>query len=297
MTSNATASAGGASSASWVGFEGIPLAGNSWGDSKHSSIALLHGGGQTRHAWKNTGARLANIGYRVLAFDARGHGDSGWDPNGDYTHDSRVADLQAVLKAERASRPILIGASMGGITSLIAAGENLVDVRALVLVDITPRVELDGVERIRSFMDNNPEGFDSLEDVADAIARYQPHRPRPQTLDGLSKNVRLRGDGKYHWHWDPRIREQKVSPMQRQERLESCARNLKAPTLLVRGGMSDLVSEENAKSFLALCPSAEYVSVNAASHMVVGDRNDVFAEAAMEFLLRVTPPIRDDQFP
>jgi non-heme chloroperoxidase len=230
-----------------------------------------------------------------VAFDARGHGDSGWDPDGLYTQDARVADLRAILKAEQAAEPVLIGASMGGVTALIAAGESLIDIGALVLVDIAPQIEGDGVARIRSFMDANPEGFGSLDEVANAIARYQPHRPRPKTLSGLSKNVRLHGDGRYHWHWDPKSRARDVDPIQRQKRLEACARHLKIPTLLVRGGLSDLVSEEGASAFLALCPSAEYVNVAGAAHMVAGDRNDVFADAAAEFLLRVAPPIRDQQ--
>jgi non-heme chloroperoxidase len=277
----------------WVGYGGVVLAGDSWGDPGRRLVALLHGGGQTRHAWKNTGTRLAAVGYHVVAFDARGHGDSEWDSSGLYTQDARVADLQAILAAEGASqaKPVVIGASMGGVTGLIGAGEGKVDLAALVLVDIAPHVESDGAERIRSFMGENLDGFETLEDVADAIARYQPHRTEPPTLEGLRKNVRLRDDGKYHWHWDPNTRVREVDPHQRRKRLEECARNLRLPTLLVRGGRSDLLSDQGAKEFLALCPHAEYENIEGAAHMVVGDRNDAFGNAAVNFLLRVAPPI------
>jgi non-heme chloroperoxidase len=182
---------------------------------------------------------------------------------------------------------------MGGGTSLVAVGEDHVDATALVLVDIAPRIEPEGTERIRAFMSQKPDGFDSLEEVADAIASYQPHRPRPRTLDGLAKNVRLGEDGKYHWHWDPRTRMQQSSLDRREARLEECARNLGLPTLLVRGGLSDVLSEDGAQRFLELCPHSEYVNVTGAAHMVAGDRNDIFATAVIDFLRR-TVPVNDE---
>jgi non-heme chloroperoxidase len=197
-----------------------------------------------------------------------------------------VADLDAVVAQLDNRRPVLVGASMGGGTSLVAVGEGHVDATALVLVDIAPRIEPDGVAKIQAFMTARPEGFGSLEEVADAIAAYQPHRQRARNLDGLAKNVRLGEDGRYRWHWDPRFRSGQRDLGQRQARLEECARSLTLPTLLVRGGLSDILSEEGAASFLALCPHAEYVNVQGAAHMVAGDRNDIFAQAVIEFLQR-----------
>jgi non-heme chloroperoxidase len=177
---------------------------------------------------------------------------------------------------------------MGGVTGLAAIGEGQVDASALVLIDIAPRVEPIGIAKIKAFMDQSPDGFESLEEVAEAISNYQPHRERPPMLDGLAKNVRLGDDGKYHWHWDPRTRVRSIDRQQHQERLEEYARRLDIPTLLVRGGMSDLLSEEGAQDFLELCPHAEYVNVAGAAHMVAGDRNDIFAAAVINFLSRVT---------
>jgi pimeloyl-ACP methyl ester carboxylesterase len=159
----------------------------------------------------------------------------------------------------------------------------------LVLVDIAPQIEAEGAANIAAFMGLKPEGFDSLEEVADAIASYQPHRTRPRTLDGLAKNVRLGDDGKYHWHWDPKFRIGPRDLIHRHARLEACAANLMLPTLLVRGGLSDVLSEEGAQSFLATCPHSEYVNVHGAAHMVAGDRNDIFADAVIEFLSRAIP--------
>lgn len=273
----------------WQGHGGVRIAGDSWGPQSGPLVLLQHGGGQTRHAWKGTGKTLGAAGYYAIAFDARGHGDSDWDPEGMYTQDAMMRDLQCVVAALGNRRPVLVGASMGGGTSLVAVGERNVDATALVLVDIAPNIEPEGVQNIHAFMGQKPEGFESLEAAADAIANYQPHRERPRNLDGLGKNLRLGGDGKYHWHWDPAFLTRSRDLGHRTRRLEQCARNLDLPTLLVRGGLSDLLSEEGAQAFLRLCPSAEYVRVTGAGHMVAGDRNDIFANAAIEFLARTVP--------
>ena len=273
----------------WPGAGGVTLAGDAWGPAEGPVVMLLHGGGQTRHAWKNVGETLASAGYRAIAFDARGHGDSDWAPDGRYGQDAMIDDLVCLVRAIGNPRVALVGASMGGGTSLVAVGEDHVDATALVLVDIAPRVEADGIARIKAFMNRNPEGFGTLEDVADAIASYQPHRERPRSLAGLAKNVRLGNDGKYRWHWDPRFLDRPIDVDKRRRRLEACASALRLPVLLVRGGLSDVLTEEGAREFLALCPQAEYVSVGSAAHMIAGDRNDVFGKAVIAFLSRAIP--------
>lgn len=276
----------------WKGYKGLPIAGDLWGGEEGPLVVLQHGGGQTRHAWKNTGETLGHAGYRAVAFDARGHGDSGWAEPGEYAADFMVEDLCRVVEALGGGKPILVGASMGGGTSLIAIGEGHLEAAALVLVDMAPRIELEGTREIQAFLDQKPEGFETLEEVAEAIANYQPHRPRPRNLDGLAKNVRLAPDGRYKWHWDPQWRADRTKITDYRDRLHECARHLDLPVLLVRGGLSNVLSEEGAQSFLAQCPHAEYVNVGSAAHMVAGDRNDIFADAVIEFLERVVPPSR-----
>ena len=277
----------------WPGSHGVRLAGDAWGDSSRPLVILLHGGGQTRHAWKDVGEKLASAGFHAVSFDARGHGDSDWAPDGRYGQDAMIEDLECLIAALAGRRPALVGASMGGGTSLVAVGEGRVDATALVLVDIAPRIAPEGVAKIQAFMAQRPEGFDSLEEVADAIAGYQPHRKRPRNLEGLAKNVRLGDDGKYHWHWDPRYRSQRPDVVKRQQRFEAAASRLRVPTLLVRGGLSDVLTEEGACDFLALAPHSEYVNVTNAGHMIAGDRNDVFGSAVIDFLKRVVPAAGD----
>ena len=273
----------------WEGHGGVKIAGDTWGNPEGPLAVLLHGGGQTRHAWKGAGETLGASGYYAVAFDARGHGDSDWAAPDAYGPDYMVKDLQCVVAALGSKNPILVGASMGGGVSLTAIGEDTIPAAALVLVDMAPKIEEAGRKKIQAFMSQNPDGFDTLEEVAAAISNYQPHRPRPRKLDGLAKNIRLGADGKYHWHWDPARRGAQVTNAGYRERLSKCADQLSLPTMLVRGGLSDVLSEAGAQSFLEQCPHAEYVNVKNAAHMVAGDRNDIFAESVVGFLQRVAP--------
>ncbi|HVE48523.1 MAG TPA: alpha/beta hydrolase [Casimicrobiaceae bacterium] len=281
----------------WPGADGITLAGDECGNPSGPLVILQHGGGQTRHAWKNVGAKLGSAGFRVIAFDARGHGDSDWARDGRYGQDAMINDLVCLLRELGNPRAALVGASMGGGTSLVAIGEDRVDATALVMVDIAPRVERDGVARIRAFMHRKPEGFVDLEEAADAIAGYQPHRARPRNLAGLAKNLRLGEDGRYRWHWDPLFLAREIDVRKRQQRFEACAARLRLPVLLVRGGLSDVLTEAGAREFLALCPHSEYVSVGSAGHMIAGDRNDAFGEAVIDFLARAVPVGSEPVYP
>jgi len=268
---------------------GIQLAGDRWpGDSGREPVVFLHGGGQTRHSWDRTAIRLAASGREVVELDSRGHGDSGWAPDGDYELDAFVGDLRVFL--ETLGRPaVLVGASLGGITSLAIAGEHPELVAALVLVDVVVRIEPKGRERIFAFMTDHRDGFASLEEVADAIAAYNPLRKRPRNLDGLRKNVRQGEDGRWRWHWDPAFMSNPDEPQRRSshERLEAAAEEVKAPTLIVRGVQSDIVSDAGVEDIKRRIPHAEVVEVGAAGHMVAGDDNDVFAGALEGFLERL----------
>jgi non-heme chloroperoxidase len=273
------------------GAGGVRVAADEFGDSG-PLVLLQHGGGQTRHAWKGAGQQLADAGYRAVSIDARGHGDSDWAPNGDYSTEALMADLAAVIDHFGGEPPVLVGASMGGGTSLTALGEGVVDASALVLVDTAPQVEPGGIAKIRDFMAQAPDGFATLDEVADAIANYQPHRTRPRNLDGLAKNVRLWPDGRYRWHWDPAFMRRNRELSDRIPRQEAAAEQLAAlgiPTLLVRGGLSDVLSERGAQAFLDIVPTARYANVGQAAHMVAGDRNDIFVSAVAEFLAETVP--------
>jgi pimeloyl-ACP methyl ester carboxylesterase len=269
------------------GTEGVTLVADEWrGAPSAPAVLLLHGGGQNRFSWKNTGQVLAEHGMHVVALDSRGHGDSDRAPNANYSVDALSADTLAVI--EQIGRPItLIGASMGGMTGMLAADAAGPDtVTKLVLVDVVPRYEQDGSARIRQFMASGTDGFESLDEAADAVAAYLPYRKRPRSPEGLKKNLRLR-DGRWYWHWDPAFL---TAPLDdrfvRIERLERAVMALTIPILLIRGKLSDVVSTEGVRDFLAKVPHAEFVELSEAGHTAAGDDNDAFTDVVVQFVSR-----------
>lgn len=272
----------------YTGFGGIKLAAAVGGEASAQPVILLHGGGQTRHAWGRAARELVAEGYFVICPDARGHGDSAWAEDGNYRLDAFAADLRAIMGTLE-KRPALIGASLGGGTSLLVVGTGSVPAAsALVLVDIVPRPDPAGVGNIVRFMGSNPEGFANLDEAAEAVTAYNPHRPRTTDHSGLMKNLRLRPDGRLYWHWDPKFLapEFRLDPEEYQAQLDAATLGVRVPTLLVRGAMSDIVSEEAAAALQRAIPGCELVDVAGAGHMVAGDKNDVFNAAVSGFLKR-----------
>jgi pimeloyl-ACP methyl ester carboxylesterase len=271
------------------GANGVRLVADAYGDPAAPAVLLLHGGGQTRHSWGGTAGALAAEGFYAISADLRGHGESDWDPTGDYGMAVMRTDVEAWCTMLHA--PAVVGASMGGMAGMWTEGTRAEEglqpaARALVLVDIAHRSEAAGIQRIVDFMTGRPEGFESLEEVADAVAEYLPHRPRPTNLDGLARNLRQGEDGRYRWHWDPAFMaaDRRPRTTTHVDIFVEHARRLTLPVLLVRGRMSDVVSEEAAHEFLELVPHAQYVDVRDAHHMVAGDRNDAFTAPVVEFL-------------
>ncbi|MFD1559498.1 alpha/beta fold hydrolase [Paraburkholderia silviterrae] len=270
----------------WKSADGTRLAGDVWGDPDGMPVILLHSSGQTRHAWSTTARALAAAGFYAIAFDARGHGDSDWSPVCNYSQGAMVRDLECVAATLDGRTPALVGAGMGGSTSLLAVGERYVNAHALVLVNIAPQTESAAVTRLESFMRQQPGGFTALDEVDAALQGFRDHPARPVDVEGVIRSVRCGDDGKYHWHWDPGFAAWPRDLARRESRLSKCARNLDLPTLLVRGQSSEVVSEAGARAFLRLCPHAQHVNVRDAGHTIAGEHNDVFGDTVLHFLQR-----------
>ena len=279
--------------ARFEGFEGIHLVADVSGDDRDWPVLLMHGGGQTRHAWGTTAQALAARGWRAVSLDLRGHGDSEWALNGDYSFTAYAADCLAVVDA-LGRPPVLVGASLGGITALLAeGGSDRVVSSGLVIVDVTHRANPAGVQRIRDFMASGVGGFATLEEAAAAIAAYTPHRPRRVNPAGLMKVLRQKRDGRWYWHWDPKFLDHGRTEVPRrafEPLLEAAIRNIAVPTLLVRGRLSDVVTDEGVQDFLQQIPGARLADVSGAAHMVAGDQNDAFSRAVIDFLERDIRP-------
>jgi pimeloyl-ACP methyl ester carboxylesterase len=275
----------------FAGADGVALRADARGDAGAPVVLFLHGGGQTRHAWGGSAAALAADGRYAICLDLRGHGESDW-ASGDHCYrlERFAADLRAVIE-QLGGAPVLVGASLGGLTSLLAVGESPNPIaRAAVLVDIAPRIERVGAERITRFMLARPDGYENLEEVAEAVAGYTKQRSRLRDLTSLRKNLRSGDDGRFYWHWDPRFMgPDGPAEIADRERLFGAAREVSVPALLVRGRESDILSQNGVREFLAHLPDADFVDVAGAGHMVAGDRNDAFTEAVRTFLSRVAP--------
>ena len=266
----------------------IKIAADVWGSNNQELVILLHGGGQTRHAWGETGKKLAEAGYHSVALDLRGHGDSEWHADGDYSIRAYKDDLVSIIN-EIGKPARLVGASLGGMASLVLAGDEINSdlCTALIMVDIGIYPDPVGSDRIVSFMLSGEGGFNSLEDVAKSISDYLPHRKKPKDLEGLKKNLRLKDDGRYYWHWDPRFIRRRPGSQDREGYFDlqlKAAEKVTIPTLLIRGALSDVVTMEDVDYFLSVISHAKFVEIEKAAHMIAGDRNDIFAEEAIKFL-------------
>ncbi len=274
------------------GTTGSRLVAEAWGDANAPAVICAHGVGQTRHAWGDTARGLAQAGYHAVSVDLPGHGDSEWYADGHYGGKRMTTDLQRIC--EHFGAPLAwVGASLGGLLGL-GLQYRYAPLSALILVDIAPRMEAAGVERVLTFMRGRPDGFASIQEAADYVAAYLPNRKRPRSTDGLQKNLRQRSDGRYVWHWDPRVME----PGTQEERMqqsdyEGAARSLQIPALLIRGQHSDVISPAGAQEFQAMVKDSEYVDLHGAAHMVAGDVNDAFTDCVIEFLDRRYRPLAE----
>ena len=269
--------------------EEITIVADAFGNREDEPVILLHGGGQTRHSWKQSGVKIAQKGWYVLAVDARGHGDSSWSKKQNYSFEYIAKDLLYIIQALD-KKPVLIGASMGGISSMMVLSTFPDIAKALILVDVSPKLEKKGVDRIFDFMGAKPEGYTSLEVVQKAISNYLPHRKNKGSTNGLKKSLRKLPNGNYGWHWDPAMLKVWTSlsshrnPSEFAGLFNGVLQNLAMPGLLVRGGISDVVSKETVQELLAIAPNLQFVDIKDAGHMIAGDSNDIFTEALLVFL-------------
>jgi pimeloyl-ACP methyl ester carboxylesterase len=267
----------------WKGHDGLRLAAQASAPEGPVGVLFAHGFGQTRQAWTRSMQQLAQQGIASAAWDMRGHGQSDRNPpHRRYEVDQFIDDALAI-RATLPEAPVLVGASMGGLVGLAAQARGAA-FSALVLVDVTPKWELAGMQRILAFMGAHPDGFEDHEHAAREIAAYLPHRRGRKSPSELAHLLVQGEDGRLRWHWDPRLLEDLADSAKHQEALADAARRIEVPVLLVSGGRSDLVSADTIAHFRSLVPHAEHVCLPQATHMVAGDDNDAFTRSILSFL-------------
>ncbi len=265
--------------------DGIELNVDAYGLASDAPVLMAHGFGQSRLAWTESAATLSSTGLYCLAADGRGHGLSSWNDTARYEMDQFVDDaLSLVAQLDR--KPIWVGASMGGLIGMIAEAESANGLfEALVLADVTPRWETEGVGRILNFMRAHPDGFASVDEARDAVLHYLPHRAERASSERLAKMLVTMPNARLRWHWDPRLLNDVGERGEEYfARLNAAARKLTLPVLLISGGKSDVISETTINEFLKLVPHAQHEQIAHASHMVVGDDNHTFTHTVSTFI-------------
>jgi pimeloyl-ACP methyl ester carboxylesterase len=248
-------------------------------------VLLLHGGNQSAHSWDLVSLHLSDR-YHVFALDQRGHGDSEWSRECDYSVEAMAADAAAFAHDRGLERPIVFGHSMGGMVSLMLAKRYPELPRALVIVDVGPEISDRGTSMIREFVQRNVE-FDDLGEFLDHVEKYDPFRSRAHMARTLKYNLLQRADGKYISKTDRRRFPPDASPAQLGRVTLDDVRRFPFPVLVVRGAMSSVLEAEAAKRFAAALPRGRLITVPACGHNVHSQNTPGFLEAIAPFLAEV----------
>ena len=255
-----------------------------WGAPDAPPIVLLHGGHQSCHSWDLVSLHLAQK-YRVLALDQRGHGDSEWARDLDYSNHTMSLDAEAFISAMGQQRPILMGHSMGGRNSMLLTKRNAAMLRALVVVDIGPEVSPEGRQAISSFVRANQE-FDNLEHFVENVRKYDPYRPREHIERTVKYNMLQRIDGKFVSKCDSNPR--RLGLTQNSSLLDNItlndARGFDLPALVIRGENSNILPADAAERFRDALPRGTLITVPKSGHNVHGQNTLGFLEALGAFL-------------
>jgi pimeloyl-ACP methyl ester carboxylesterase len=259
----------------------------SWGSDDAPPLVLLHGGGQSAWTWQRVAERFAGR-YRVIAPDARGHGDSGWSPDGSYSIDRFRDDLHALVTHLGLGPFVLAGMSMGGMTALAYGGTYGETLRGLVVIDIAPEIRPDGRDRIVGFMTGRS-SFANLDEAVEYTHAFNPRRGRDRLRQTLPRNLRTLPDGTLHWKWDPNF-------LGNGSALEldfglgglwDAAARVPVPALVVHGAQSDILDPAVGRRLAETLPHGRFVTIEGSGHSVQGDNPHDLSEALEQFLTRI----------
>lgn len=252
-----------------------------WGTEGKPPFVCLHGGAQTAHSWDDFAPVVRND-YHVYALDQRGHGDSDWAPDGDYSRYTQCEDVEAFVSALGLSPFILTGLSMGGINAITYTARYPEKVRALIIVDVGPEIETRGRENIQNF--TRIDELDSFEAFIERAHRFNPRRSLENLRQRLSHNLKQLPNGKWTWKFDQQRLNTGIRSGLGPEGLWEDVRKIRCPTLIVRGGESDILTPEAAQRLQAAIPNSRLTVVPGAGHSVMGDNPAGFNAAVQEFL-------------
>lgn len=255
-----------------------------WGAASAPPVMALHGGHQSAHSWDLVNLHLANK-YHVVAPDQRGHGDSEWARDAEYTADAMALDAAALIGELGLEKPVIMGHSMGGRNTLTLALAHPELCRALIVVDVGPEISDEGRKTIGSFIRANAE-FDDLDHFVENVQKYDPYRSREHIERTVKYNLFVRADGKYVSKCDraPRRLGLHERPAAPDTLTLDAVRSLQMPVLVVRGESSNILAPDAAERFVDALPNGQLVTVPNCGHNVHSQNTLGFIDVVGEFL-------------
>lgn len=244
-----------------------------WGEGE-PKLVLLHGGAQNAHTWDTVALAL---GTPLVAIDLAGHGHSQWRDDGAYSQQNLAEDVVIAMQQLAPNANALVGMSLGGLTALAVAEIAPHLVKNLVLVDITPGVNAKKAKAVIDFV-NGPQNFASFEDLLARTKEHNPTRTETSLRRGILHNAKQLDDLSWEWRYDrrghartnsetnPSSDEQVLSPQWQ------TISDLSCQLLVVRGGISPVVDDDDIAEVKRRMPSADVVVVDGAGHSIQGDR-------------------------
>jgi pimeloyl-ACP methyl ester carboxylesterase len=260
--------------------DGLRLHYFTFGPEGGEPVLFLHGGGLTAHTWDAVLSRLRG-GYRCIALDMRGHGESDWTADGRYLLEDYVRDVRVLIARLGIEGCSVVGMSLGGQVALSAAAHG-VEFRSLTLVDIGPTADREGGAGIRRFTGTHR--YASFAEALDAAAQFNPDRSRESLAASLRRNMIEDADHSWSWKWDPRRYDDLEHRTRQAAALWEAVPRLTLPVLVVRGEQSKVFTAAEHERLVRALPHGSGVVVPRAGHTVQGDNPDDLAAELDRFL-------------
>lgn len=261
-----------------------------WGTAGRRPIVFLHGAALNAHTWDVVCLSLRQQ-YHCHALDQRGHGESAWAEDADYSGDAHRRDIEAFVEHLGLDQFVLVGHSMGGFNAYTYAFQHSHRLAALVLVDAGPTMLAKGARRIVEFVTETAE-MDSLDHVIQKAIEFNPRRDPRLLRHSVLHNFRQNSNGKWTRKTDLRMWHGLTNRGQEREQLKERfrqAHRISCPTLIVQGGMSDVFTSEDAQTLAQQFSNGHFAQVGDAGHTVQGDNPRVLAKVLSDFMGKVLP--------
>jgi pimeloyl-ACP methyl ester carboxylesterase len=252
---------------------GLEVSAVIWGEGD-PELVLIHGGAQNAHTW-DTVALALNVA--IVAIDLPGHGHSAWREDGRYDPETLAGDIAGPVAKWAPTAKVVVGMSLGGLTAMTLAANRPDLVRSLVMVDITPGVNQTKAKAVIDFV-TGPQSFASFEDLLARTIEHNPTRSESSLRRGILHNARQLPDGSWEWRYDRRGHTRPKAGTQSDEMAQHVSplwdkfSEVQAPILLVQGGTSPVVDEEDLIEAKRRQPQMEHIVVDGAGHSIQGDR-------------------------